>query len=247
LRQVVDFYGRGGDFPATNAEHLDPHILRLNDNISSGGTLTEADKVALVDFLLALTDDRVKHEMAPFDHPEIFVPIVQDAPENTAGRDAVIVDSALFRHVPAVGYDGRTEPLANFLGVSSMEGSPGVDHFDSASSTIIGDRPVARDDTATVRHNVSTDISVLSNDYDLDGKLNKSSVQIVQDPASGTATGGSTTVEYTPNPDFTGFDEFRYAFLDKKGNPSNVATVMVLVETGKEDKPPRPPKPPKDK
>jgi cytochrome c peroxidase len=245
LRQVVDFYGRGGDFPATNAEHLDPHILRLNDNISSGGSLTEADKVALVDFLLALTDDRVKHESAPFDHPEIFVPIVQDAPENIAGRSALMADTTSFRQVPEVGYLGGPA-LGNFLGVSSMEGSPGVDHFDSASTTTLGDRPVARDDSATVKHNVSTSISVLSNDYDLDGKLNKSFVQIVQDPAEGTATGGSKA-NYTPNPGFTGFDEFRYAFLDKNGNPSNVATVRVLVEADKADKPPKPPKPPKDK
>jgi hypothetical protein len=189
--------------------------------------LTEADKVALVDFLLALTDDRVKHESAPFDHPEIFVPIVQDAPENIAGRSALMSDTTSFRQVPEVGYLGGPA-LGNFLGVSSMEGSSGVDHFDSASTTSVG-APVAMDDTATVKRNRKKRISVLNNDYDPDGKMNKKSVQIVQDPANGTATGGSSAA-YKPNPGFTGFDEFRYAFLDKEGNPSNVATVRVLVK-----------------
>ena len=101
LRQVVDFYGRGGDFGATNAEHLDPHILRLNNNTSAGGQLTSLEKDAIVDFLLALTDERVRQEMAPFDHPEIFVPLAQNAPENLTGRPGLAGNPA-FIQVPAV-------------------------------------------------------------------------------------------------------------------------------------------------
>src|SRR5262249_4026174 len=36
--------------------------------------LSEADKNALVAFLVALTDDRVRYEKAPFDHPSLTVP-----------------------------------------------------------------------------------------------------------------------------------------------------------------------------
>ncbi len=50
-------------------------------------------KKALVKFLLSLTDDRVKREKAPFDRPEIFVPIDGLAPEN-AGRANLIALSA---------------------------------------------------------------------------------------------------------------------------------------------------------
>ena len=59
LEQVVDFYTRGGDF-ANNA------IRPFNINSTR--------KVALVAFLRALTDERVRHQRAPFDHPELCVP-----------------------------------------------------------------------------------------------------------------------------------------------------------------------------
>jgi len=228
LRQVIDFYGRGGDFPATNAEHRDPHILRLNDNVSTGGSMNEAEKTALVDFLLALTDDRVRHEMAPFDHPEIIVPVTQDAPENT-GRPGLLANPTQFRVVPAVG-SGGGPVLGNFLGVSSAEGSPGLDHFDAVSAPLLGAAPIAVDDSATAKRNKKKTIPVLKNDSDPDGRLNKKSVQIVQDPLNGTATARGSSVDYIGNAGFSGFDEFRYAFLDQDGNPSNVATVRVLVK-----------------
>jgi hypothetical protein len=98
--------------------------------------------VALVRFLLALTDPRVKLERAPFDHPELFVPIDGAAPDNTGGPAQLIAQSGVpcpvagpnpgpvcFQHVPAVGAGGRPDPLTNFLGVSSTPG-PGIDHFD---------------------------------------------------------------------------------------------------------------------
>jgi len=127
LRQVIDFYSRGGDFPVTNASDRDPLINDLHVNF--GALFTEADKVALVDFLLSLTDERVKFERAPFDHPEVIVPLDGTAPDNTAGRAALLAD-ARFQRIPAVGAAGRGTPLPNFLGISSVEGSAGPDHFD---------------------------------------------------------------------------------------------------------------------
>ena len=63
LRQVVDFYDRGGD--------------HLNDEIDSAIRplgLSGGEKDDLVEFLLALTDERVRCEKGPFDHPAIEVP-----------------------------------------------------------------------------------------------------------------------------------------------------------------------------
>src|SRR5882724_8450091 len=68
LDQVVDFYNRGGDFPADG--NLGPGVRRLN--------LLPDDHAALVAFLKSLSDDRVQFERAPFDHPELCVPIGQD-------------------------------------------------------------------------------------------------------------------------------------------------------------------------
>lgn len=66
LRQVVDFYDRGGNFPELNQLNLDPDIVDLG--------LTEAEKDALVALMEAMTDERVRLQQAPFDHPQLFLP-----------------------------------------------------------------------------------------------------------------------------------------------------------------------------
>ena len=152
LRQQVDFYMRGGNFVKTNSAHRDFLIMNLNleDEALGDGVdiitglpivFTEAEKeerrVALVDFLLELTDQRVRFAQAPFDHPEVFVPLDGTAPDNgslagavTAGRPGFLNNLAngMFRHIKAVGAGGRpgavpgdpnTGPVPNFLGISS--------------------------------------------------------------------------------------------------------------------------------
>lgn len=70
LEDMVDFYTRGGNFPSETANPS------LDFNITELGTLQNApDKMAaMVAFMKSLTDERVRNESAPFDHPEIFVP-----------------------------------------------------------------------------------------------------------------------------------------------------------------------------
>ncbi|KAF0219141.1 MAG: hypothetical protein FD174_2227 [Geobacteraceae bacterium] len=190
LRQVVDFYMRGGDFPITNKEFRDQHILDIEEQVFGfGATTVAADpnyaqfagglpdtvtrydampdtgaapavtggdatpeyasqedaKVALVKFLIALTDERVKFEKAPFDRPELFVPLDGTAPDNTAGRPGLLLESLApvprFKRIAAVGATGRpplnpldptnTGPVPNFLGISSTPvPGPSNDHFD---------------------------------------------------------------------------------------------------------------------
>jgi cytochrome c peroxidase len=134
LRQVVDFYTRGGDFPLTNAQHRDFNIVNMNVEVQSN--LSEAEKVALVDFLLELTDDRVRFERGPFDHPQVILPLDGRAPENTGGRTGTFglagacvasllgpghraCANGMFLDVPAVGTAGSAAPLPNFLGIAS--------------------------------------------------------------------------------------------------------------------------------
>jgi cytochrome c peroxidase len=124
LRQAVEFYNRGGDFSAQNIRQLDPDIQRLD--------LTPAQQGALVAFLQALTDERVRQEMAPFDHPQLFRPQghpkdhreVQEERTGTGGTGRAKDD--LFE-VPPVGAGGRPAaglvPLQPFLSISQMTGS----------------------------------------------------------------------------------------------------------------------------
>jgi cytochrome c peroxidase len=177
LRQVVDFYFEGGDFPVTNKESRDPHVVNLEmqafafgptqvlidgvnvlftlfdctgglddpaiANVSCGDTFNylvgtfgdglpdtaflydeypdsdhpitpeptfasreealEDAKNSIVKFLLALTDPRVKNEQAPFDKPELFVPIDGRAPENVGGRVDLIAQSGVACASPLMG------------------------------------------------------------------------------------------------------------------------------------------------
>jgi len=101
LRQVVDFYTHGGDFHEQNINNLDPEI----DNIGHiSGKPSRKD--SLVAFLKSLTDDRVRYQKAPFDHPQLLVPrgILAD------GRDD-------FEEIPAVGENGGP-PIQPFLGAN---------------------------------------------------------------------------------------------------------------------------------
>jgi cytochrome c peroxidase len=145
LRQVIDFYVRGGDFPVTNSNHRDFNILNLNAELQSD--LSEEEKVALVDYMLELTDPRVATEAAPFDHPQMILPLDGTAPESDGviNRDAMLTGCVaapaqfgpgqqlctgpapapagatgpLFLNVPATGAAGNPGGrIPNFLGIA---------------------------------------------------------------------------------------------------------------------------------
>jgi cytochrome c peroxidase len=120
LMQTVDFYVRGGDFREANIDNLDPAI---NDIV--GMKNNRAIKEDLVDFLLALTDERVRWEQAPFDHPQLFVPhghtnVIPGNPKRTRILEDVMME------IPAVGAAGRQAqglpPLKPFL-ADNLEGA----------------------------------------------------------------------------------------------------------------------------
>lgn len=106
LRQVVDFYNRGGDFHDQNIDDLDPDVERLG--------LSDADKDALVAFLKSLTDERVRSRCAPFDHPELYIPNGHQGNDSTVYKDASGRARDSLMLLPATGKNGGT-PLKNFL------------------------------------------------------------------------------------------------------------------------------------
>jgi cytochrome c peroxidase len=63
LLQLVEFYSRGGDFPSAD---VDPNLTRA--------AFSDNEKSAVVAFLKALTDERVRSQSAPFDHPSLVLP-----------------------------------------------------------------------------------------------------------------------------------------------------------------------------
>jgi cytochrome c peroxidase len=102
LDQVVDFYSRGGDFPSVD---VDPNLQRAG--------FSADDKAAVVAFLKSLTDERVRSQSAPFDHPSLIVP-----------NGMVITDGVLNEQtitIPATGAGGGS-PLPKFC--QGLDGGP---------------------------------------------------------------------------------------------------------------------------
>lgn len=107
LRHVVEFYARGGNFPNTNLDDLDTDITYLPELDASLGEIGEKNVQALVAFLArGLTDPRVPFQRAPFDHPEILLPV---------GVNPVTEQAETFITLPAVGAAGTNVPIGRFL------------------------------------------------------------------------------------------------------------------------------------
>jgi cytochrome c peroxidase len=125
LEQVVDFYNRGGDGRGTDATNTTGYKQNMTNRAPAIFPLglTATDKANLVAFLKALTDDRVRWEQAPFDHPELRIPnghpINENAvmPDNGQNKQQAQDDMLL---IPAVGAAGRAPkklpPVGSFDG-----------------------------------------------------------------------------------------------------------------------------------
>ncbi|NJR73805.1 MAG: cytochrome C peroxidase [Scytonema sp. CRU_2_7] len=105
LEEVVDFYNRGGDFKGF------PGLPVLK--------LTPEEKAALVVFMKGLTDERVRYQKAPFDHPQLFVPNGHPGNQNNVHDDSTGKATDDLLEIPAVGRNGG-DSLPNFLATSSQ-------------------------------------------------------------------------------------------------------------------------------
>jgi large repetitive protein len=108
----------------------------------------------------------------------------------------------------------------------------------SAATTVmvtvipVNDAPVAVDDEVTTDENSAVDISILSNDYDVDSDVVATSVTITSNPAQGVVSYNAITgvASFTPGNDFDGHDSFTYTIRDADGLTSSPATVSISVE-----------------
>ncbi len=114
LEQVVEFYSRQGNFSSGNSLRSMMASMMFNFSGLASDAQGRADVVA---FLKTLTDDRVRYEKAPFDHPEIAIPHGQKG--NTV---SIVANNPLgtklgtdeFLTLPAVGRDGNVNPILPF-------------------------------------------------------------------------------------------------------------------------------------
>jgi hypothetical protein len=138
--------------------------------------------------------------------------------------------TGIFTYTPNLGFTG-TDSFT--YGVADSQGA-----FDQATVTITvtgstNQNPIANDDFANTITNQSVAINVVANDSDPDGSLDLTSISVSTPPANGTISINFTTgvITYTPNPGFSGQDQFVYFICDNHNPPAcDNATVTINVQ-----------------
>lgn len=106
LAEVLRFYNRGGNHVG-NPQHFETVVFPFG--------MSDQDQADLLAFLKTLTDERVRWEKAPFDHPGLTVPHGHREQGSVTLGDQNAEDEMLI--IPAVGRQGRTAeqgPLQSF-------------------------------------------------------------------------------------------------------------------------------------
>jgi hypothetical protein len=142
---------------------------------------------------------------------------------------------------------GSYVPDSNFHGDDSfryraIDGTAGSAPAEvTISVQSVNDDPVAADDDATTPEDAPTTIQALANDHDVDGNSIEGNESTGEDDAdvslilhSVSGARGSVSVRdggrliYTPDPNFTGLDSFKYSVGDGNGG-TDTGTVDVTV------------------
>ncbi len=136
LEDVIDFYDRGGN--VRNPAHFATFVFPQH--------FSPEDKADLLAFLKTLTDERVRWERAPFDHPALRVAKGVVRVPGQPPRD-------IWRDIPATGKNGRDstqEPLFTPITAPFSESYPSllrhithISHNLVAQTTKIQSRPVS--------------------------------------------------------------------------------------------------------
>jgi len=172
LRQVVEFYNRGGDFHQENLVDLSPEISTLD--------LSESDIDALVAFMKTLTDERVRDESAPFDHPELRQPNGPTLP--AIGAEGRIADCLIplqpfdyYFTVPSAppdcDNDGRIDSCAIAADPSLDVNQDGIPDTCQCACDIVADGFVDGTDLATLFNQWGQVGSGLAADVNHDGAV----------------------------------------------------------------------------
>ncbi len=129
-------------------------------------------------------------------------------------------------------------PNQNFFGLDTLTYHADDDSGAVSNDTLVvinviavNDLPVALADTAATDEDVAVAIDVLSNDSDIDGSLDASTVSVTAAPAHGGTSINAATGEitYTPDINFFGKDSLEYTVNDNDGGTSLAARVRITV------------------
>lgn len=94
----------------------------------------------------------------------------------------------------------------------------------------VNEAPIANNDFVLTYRNEGVIFDPLDNDFDPDGQLDPTSVEVLTQPANGLASvNNDGTITYEPREGFSGVDLLVYTVSDDNGTASNIATVELRV------------------
>jgi uncharacterized protein len=222
--------------PASNYNGPDSFTYKANDGHTDSNTATVSITVnAVNDAPVAANDSYNTNEDATLSVAAPGV-LTNDTDIDNASLTAVLVTgpshgsltlnaNGSFSYTPALNYNGPDS--------FTYRANDGAADSNIATVTItvsaVNDAPVATADTATVAKNGSVAISVLANDFDVDGDT--VTVTSFTQPAHGTVAYSTKNknFRYTPTKGFSGTDSFTYTISDGHGGTAT-ATVTITVQ-----------------
>ncbi|HRO76071.1 MAG TPA: Ig-like domain-containing protein, partial [Crocinitomicaceae bacterium] len=126
-------------------------------------------------------------------------------------------------------------PNPDFNGQDTVVVTVCNDNVNCVNDTIIitvnpiNDAPIAVDDSTGTYEGVPVVVNVLTNDTDVDGNIDPTTVVVTENPNNGTVVvNADGTITYTPNPGFTGNDTLVYGVCDT-GMPVLCDTAVVII------------------
>ncbi|MBT1707421.1 tandem-95 repeat protein [Fulvivirgaceae bacterium PWU5] len=159
-------------------------------------------------------------------------------PVTVTGGTFAANSAGVVTFTPTTGYSGKA--TTNYR-VPDNEGAESNAVAITVTVNSVNDAPVANDDAATTKEDVTVTIRVLDNDDDDDG-LNTGSVDLNPSTAGiqntfttagpgGTFTvNGSGVVSFKPSENYTGTAAASYTVNDNQSVVSNAATITVTIE-----------------
>ncbi|MCU7878914.1 MAG: retention module-containing protein [Candidatus Thiodiazotropha sp. (ex Lucinoma borealis)] len=226
--QAVRFSNTSDD-PSTVDRLLN---ITLNDGDGNSGTAITIIHVtpvndppdAINDAVSTLEDTPVSITVLGNDYDPECDPLSVTSHTQPANGTLVQNANGSFQYTPNVGFFGM-----DIFTYTISDGNGGTD---TATVTVtvdaVADAPMAVDDNVGTDEDTPVTVDVLSNDSDPDGDI--FSISGVTQGMNGTVNidlvSGNPT--YTPNPNFSGVDNFTYTIDDGNGG-TDTATVFVTV------------------
>ncbi len=208
-------------------------ITEINDAPVAGNlTLSSSEDSVLPISEQSLLDIAVDPDLNT--NPNESLGFTQVATTSQAGATIRVLPSGDLEYDPR---DSQTlqalrpgQTLADTFTYRLIDASGAISNIATVTINVSGvnDAPTVNDDFATLNPDAPTTVRPLDNDFDVDGTIDPTSVQITLLPAFGSVSvQNDGSLIYTPFPGFRGSDTIRYTVADESGARSEEATITI--------------------